>query len=731
MDFTSALLAPIDGWTAELSLVELYCYRSYLYDFFYVWYSASPKAIDYIFEKLPKLNLLLNRDILVARIASTTIDMREGSLERKLHPELAEVQKEISNQLSNRPVEPLEKAEAWLYAVANNYGGEADLEAAVYLASRGLANVDAQVIRQRWYRSICDDVLTYHRLSEQANSGNMRPVDSKTLERAENQTITLKQAADVLRTSHELTTFYSFRDEEQVSVQQTIVRCAEWLHIDGFDEWWRYFTTDLSNGPVDGIDVESFFWFFLWCRSDLALEIANRQGLNAWLHALARSGEELDKPWLRWAYHTQKKQESIDVAAMLAFTAKRVNPDKPLSTVEENALSMLMQCQLPNGAWSAFSEEDTANILATCLAIHALAVCEPRNWLSSAQRGAKWLLDEIREKQEWEAIGVPVALNTVLALDAIELAKGTKKVTFKMMATNSQLTEKPKLRLADLPVYDYNGQVWHEPEFPDCESVTFASLPATVQIDVVLMTATEVELAQTIRLMVPLEGQRSIIETVKDQETYYLGRYGAYIAALFKCRMGADGPAGATLGGNASIRIWNPLAVIMIGIAFGATFEKYKPADVLIASEIMQYESQRVGEETKFTGAIPPSGAMLVNRFENSASWKFFRPNGEKVKRYVGRIFSGNKLIDNEEFKQHLLKNNAGIGGEMEGVGVWAAASRSGVEWILVKAVCDWADGIKTDMYQEMAAASAASLCHHVLSKHTALDDLRRPSKAD
>jgi len=60
----------------------------------------------------------------------------------------------------------------------------------------------------------------------------------------------------------------------------------------------------------------------------------------------------------------------------------------------------------------------------------------------------------------------------------------------------------------------------------------------------------------------------------------------------------------------------------------------------------------------------------------------------------------------------------------MEGAGVYAASFRAKTEWILVKGVCDWADGRKHDGFQEMAAAASTSLAHFVLSDPNALDGL-------
>jgi hypothetical protein len=64
------------------------------------------------------------------------------------------------------------------------------------------------------------------------------------------------------------------------------------------------------------------------------------------------------------------------------------------------------------------------------------------------------------------------------------------------------------------------------------------------------------------------------------------------------------------------------------------------------------------------------------------------------------------------------------VGGDMEGVGLAAAAVRNGVPWIVVKAICDWADGKKHKKHQPLAAAAAVSLVNYVLSQADALHGL-------
>ena len=57
------------------------------------------------------------------------------------------------------------------------------------------------------------------------------------------------------------------------------------------------------------------------------------------------------------------------------------------------------------------------------------------------------------------------------------------------------------------------------------------------------------------------------------------------------------------------------------------------------------------------------------------------------------------------------------VGGEMEGAGVYAAASRENTAWVVVKAICDWGDGKKSKDYQELAARNAAAVIRAMLEE--------------
>lgn len=80
----------------------------------------------------------------------------------------------------------------------------------------------------------------------------------------------------------------------------------------------------------------------------------------------------------------------------------------------------------------------------------------------------------------------------------------------------------------------------------------------------------------------------------------------------------------------------------------------------------------------------------LFNRFRNVIGWNFTAPGSRQCGFLAGRILSGEKLVDNPEFKQTLFERfPAAIGREMKGAGVAAAAERKRREWIVVEPICD------------------------------------------
>ncbi len=236
---------------------------------------------------------------------------------------------------------------------------------------------------------------------------------------------------------------------------------------------------------------------------------------------------------------------------------------------------------------------------------------------------------------------------------------------------------------------------------------------------VLILTAVEAELRAVLARLEPPEGSEKALKVQEGGQTYYVGSYGKTPVVALLCEPGSAGRDGSLSTAKDAIGTWSPCGVICAGIAFGVKAGEHKIGDVLVSTKIFCYEPQRKGTMDVQRGAIPEAGRVLKNRFKNMLTWEFKRPDDYKCQKYLGPLLSGEKLVASETFLGELVsKYPDALGGEMEGNGLYAAAaSRDITEWIVVKGICDWGDEHKDKRYQPMAAASAVSLVHAVLSE--------------
>src|SRR2546421_3901122 len=235
--------------------------------------------------------------------------------------------------------------------------------------------------------------------------------------------------------------------------------------------------------------------------------------------------------------------------------------------------------------------------------------------------------------------------------------------------------------------------------------------------DLLLVTATEVETWAVLNVFLP---HNSIFKQhhIGDSTYFDLGVIGGARTFLVQSEMGAGGPAGATLVVHEGIKALSPSAVIMVGIAFGLVPEKQHIGDILVSQQLMGYERQKIeqgsgGKEIiRHRGDRVQASPRLLSRLRASIfDW-------QEPKVHFGLVLSGDKLANHQNFRNKLLSiEPEAIGGEMEGTGVYSAAHRNKVDWILIKAICDWADEHKDDAYQQRAAENAARFLLHVLQQ--------------
>jgi nucleoside phosphorylase len=265
---------------------------------------------------------------------------------------------------------------------------------------------------------------------------------------------------------------------------------------------------------------------------------------------------------------------------------------------------------------------------------------------------------------------------------------------------------------------------------PDVAPATEPIFDAAIEdgVDVLLVTAAAAERDAMLSLMKPVEGHQAPLRAPLGDLVYFVGRVGSVLAALTMTRIGATMRDGATLAVNEAIGVCNPRAVIAVGIAWGMNARSLRLGDVLVSTHIVPLDIvRRQDSDDVWRGARPEAGGLLLNRFRNVTGWKFARPDGYVCTIKDGPLLSGESLVDSLDFKTELhTKVPDAIGGEMEGTGIYGAAAKNRGEWIIVKAVCDWADGNKDKRAQPLAAAVSASLVAHVLAEPGTLGDLPR-----
>lgn len=171
---------------------------------------------------------------------------------------------------------------------------------------------------------------------------------------------------------------------------------------------------------------------------------------------------------------------------------------------------------------------------------------------------------------------------------------------------------------------------------------------------------------------------------------------------------GSSGSGGMQQTVERAISALDPGAVIAVGIAFGVNQNKQAIGDILVSKLLRLYELQRVGKRSKIVlrGARPDAPPRLLNHFRGFAQTKW---KGANVR--VGVLLTGDKLVDNVDYRNQLIKfETEAEGGEMEGAGLYVSSYDNKVDWIVIKAICDWADGNKEvdkEERQKLAAKNA------------------------
>jgi len=232
--------------------------------------------------------------------------------------------------------------------------------------------------------------------------------------------------------------------------------------------------------------------------------------------------------------------------------------------------------------------------------------------------------------------------------------------------------------------------------------------------DILIVTVNEIEAKAVLTEFESVTGQTPTIFHTDDHSYHHLGVLNGQTVAMVQSEMGSASLGGSLQTIQDAITTLDPELVIMVGVAFGIDHSKQEIGQILVSKQLLFYEPEKIathpGGDQKLIarGSRVDASAKLLSHLRTVQVHR--KPIEPKV--YFGLVLCGEKLIDNADFLQKLraLAPEA-IGGEMEGNGLYAACQKSKKDWILVKGICDWADGTKNNEKannQFLAARSAS-----------------------
>lgn len=197
---------------------------------------------------------------------------------------------------------------------------------------------------------------------------------------------------------------------------------------------------------------------------------------------------------------------------------------------------------------------------------------------------------------------------------------------------------------------------------------------------------------------------------------YHTGRISRTEVTVAHVAQGTVTPDSAGPGIPELLDAVRPDFVILVGICYGLKEnDPRRPqrlGDVLIASELRLIAHRKVARVREDRGRAVHASATLLDRLRTAGvDW----PRRTVTSVHIGQMVSESGLVDSAWYRGQIINAYPeAIGGETDGAAVYAAAVRSQTRWGVVKAICDWGYD-KSDEFQQLAAANAASLVTHMI----------------
>ena len=213
---------------------------------------------------------------------------------------------------------------------------------------------------------------------------------------------------------------------------------------------------------------------------------------------------------------------------------------------------------------------------------------------------------------------------------------------------------------------------------------------------------------------------------------YYVGKWGTIPAALVRqTEQGTAGPNGSQQVTCSSINLFQNLKVI---ISLGVCGTMGRLGDVIVSSRIDACNLYKAQDGQFINRSLKCRPGKNIHGFllHTHDTWSFqcikTATGDHKALAVFKPMLSGSPLVASGEYRDKLIANISKEAGgvEMEGIGVVdgidIANKRDKIEFIIVKAGCDYADESKNKKWQPVAAMAAADFVYKQLNREIVYD---------
>ncbi len=214
-----------------------------------------------------------------------------------------------------------------------------------------------------------------------------------------------------------------------------------------------------------------------------------------------------------------------------------------------------------------------------------------------------------------------------------------------------------------------------------------------------------------------IESMENIKKETISSITYYEGTLQGKSVVVAKCGVGK---VHAAVCAQTMILKYNPTVIINTGVA-GSLSSKLDIADLVISDSVVQhdFDTSGIGDPVGLISGVNliniPCSRKLVEQIEKSAK----TIEGTNV--IVGTIASGDQFICSPDKRDYIVKHFNALCTEMEGAAIGHVCYLNNVDFCIVRAISDKADGsahMDFPAFVQIAAKKSTKLIHTFLSNY-------------